>query len=47
MAAATERLDKHVPVAMDMHAIIQVLLETGFSMVIHAEGLQARDQVSA
>jgi hypothetical protein len=39
MAAAMERLNKHVPAAMDMYATIQVLLETGFFTVILAEGL--------
>jgi hypothetical protein len=39
MAAARERLGKHVPAAEDRHATIEILLETEFPMVVHAEGL--------
>jgi hypothetical protein len=39
MAAAMERLGKHVPAATDTHATIEVLLEKRFSMVVHSEGL--------
>jgi hypothetical protein len=39
MAAARELLGKHVPVATDMHATIEVLLETGLSAVVRIEGL--------
>jgi hypothetical protein len=31
-AAAIKRLGKHVPSAMDKHATIEVLMETGFSL---------------
>jgi hypothetical protein len=39
MGAARERLGKHVPAAKYTHATIEVLLETGFSTVVSAEGL--------
>jgi hypothetical protein len=34
-----QRLGKHIPAAMDTHAKIEVLLETGLSTVVHAEDL--------
>jgi hypothetical protein len=37
--AARKWLGKHVPAATDMHATIEVVLETQFSMVVCAEEL--------
>jgi hypothetical protein len=39
MAAVREQLGKHVPMATDTHATIEVLLEMGFSTVVIAEGV--------
>jgi hypothetical protein len=39
MAAARELIGKHVSVAMDMHATVEILLETGLSVVVCAKGL--------
>jgi hypothetical protein len=46
MTVSGQQLGKHVPMAMNMHATIELLLEKGCFHVVCAETLQARDKVS-
>jgi hypothetical protein len=41
-----QRLSNHVPTAMNAHAAIELLLETGCSYVVCAEMLYSGDEVS-
>jgi hypothetical protein len=39
MAAARERLGKHIPATTDTHARVEVLLKTEFSTMVRVDGL--------